>query len=102
MSGKRVTAYRHRCMYGGVLGRHDQGEGKPRRKRCSHCGGSFVVTYGRHGVFLHSSFGGNAAYREADAVAIYATLRAAEKRRAELGDEYVTRFITDGMAQPSA
>lgn len=74
--------------------RHDQGSGKPTRKRCSGCGGQLRIRQGKWGVFVHSSFnGGDARYREQDAIATFDREAAAE-RLMRTDERYVTRFVT--------
>lgn len=67
-------ATRHECIHArNVGGSHDQGTGKPARKRCSGCGGVFMISRGWYGLFLHSSVTGRAAYRVGEALSLHRT-----------------------------
>jgi hypothetical protein len=56
---------------------HDSGNGKPPRKRCRGCGGTFHVYHGLWGVFEWE--GGN-RYREEDAAQTYTVEKRADAR----------------------
>jgi hypothetical protein len=80
---------RYFCVHQ-VTPRCDRGNGKPARKRCRGCGGSFATQVGQHGVFVWRGDGG---YRREDAVALFERESAAEAytRRDE---SYVVRWIS--------
>lgn len=67
----------------------DSGDGKPKRKKCSYCGGSYRVETGLWGVFTHS--GGSGVYRDAHAHSTHTSRKRAEA--ATDGTEYVVRWI---------
>ena len=78
--------------------RCDRGNGKPTRKRCSACGGSFVVLSGTWATFVHSSLSGSARYCIDEAQATFRTEAQAEACRAEAdpaGVRLVVRFVSN-------
>jgi hypothetical protein len=73
----------------------DQGDGAPKRKRCSFCKGELIVSEGRWGVFEWQKDG---RYFPKEVRASYATRRAAERMVDVLyrdGGNYVVRWLPD-------
>lgn len=73
----------------------ERGDGTPRHPKCSRCGSRLSVFLGRWGVFV---WRGDARYHAEDALATYVLRGAAERAAGKAGDEYVVRWIHEGMA----
>lgn len=72
-----ATTTRYECMYKmDVKGFHKSGYGKPRSKRCTYCGGAWLVEDGVHGVF---TWRGDGRYPLADAVKTFVREAAASR-----------------------
>ena len=76
------VAHRHHCIYC-----QKPTAGKPKRKKCATCGGSFSVETGAHGVFEWTGAG---RYPRDAALSLHRTPAAAEKAA---GTEYVVRWV---------
>lgn len=59
----------------GLAFNHDSGDGTPRRKKCSYCGGRFVTFEGEYGTF---EWTGSNRYPAEAAVATFPTYAKAE------------------------
>lgn len=75
----------------GLSFRHDHGDGRPTRKKCSYCGGQFNIWTGYYGTFTHL---GDGRYKQDEAFSLHRTEKAAEAART---GEQVVRWITHGL-----
>ena len=85
-------AYQHVCehAHNPAAGyAHDRGQGKPTRKRCRYCKGSFIISEGQYGVFV---WRGDGHYPLANAVAVFQREIAATAHTMTNPD-YVVRWI---------
>jgi hypothetical protein len=83
------TAYRNRCSLN-ISPMCAKGPGKPKTKKCRHCGGRFVVESGIYGVFR---WRGDGDYPESQAVSLHAGQATADRAAQEAGKEFVSRWI---------
>jgi hypothetical protein len=78
---------------------HEQGTGRPTRKRSKCCGAEFRVESGLYGLFAHSSVTGSATYRASEALSLHRTEKrandAADKCELYSPDKLAIRFVTD-------
>lgn len=69
---------------------HSGGNGKPRSRRCTYCGGEFRTEQGWHGVF---EWRGDAHYDIADAARLFTSPAAAQRYADTHPGQLVVRWV---------